>query len=149
MLIRPKMQVQKSFRIYEDVERDIALLAKLTDRSQNELANAALEELLQDNKIHFLKVAVSEHFRIQEEIGNEEPEPFEIGGIKVFVSYTDEDEFKVRLITEGEDSTMEFDNFRDYDNYLTSLSIYIDPNAEDTKKYLERRTDYRDFIKVR
>ena len=43
MLVRNKKQVQKSFRIDEDVERDLGLLSQITGRSQNELANVALE----------------------------------------------------------------------------------------------------------
>ena len=53
MFVRAKRQVQKSFRIDENVERDLGVLAKITERSQNELANVALEELLQDNKDTF------------------------------------------------------------------------------------------------
>ena len=61
MKVRKKYVVQKSFRIDEKVERDLGILAELTDRSQNDLVNVAITELLQDNKDYFLQVAVLEH----------------------------------------------------------------------------------------
>jgi predicted DNA-binding protein len=71
MLVRNKKQVQKSFRIDEDVERDLGLLSQITGRSQNELANVALEELLQDNSIHFLNIVILEHYESEVENADE------------------------------------------------------------------------------
>ena len=85
MFVRAKRQVQKSFRIDENVERDLGVLAKITERSQNELANVALEELLQDNKDYFLKVAILEHFSNEIEIAEDNLAPFEMGGLRVEV----------------------------------------------------------------
>lgn len=152
MFVRKKNQVQKSFRIDEDVERDLGLLSKLTERSQNDLANVALEELLQDNKLYFLKVSILEHFRMEMESTEETFKPFELGGIKVELEYLDEDRVKVTYSSEYEETfsrEFESDIGDDLEKYLVDLASYIDTNAEDTKKYLENRTDYRDYIKIR
>ena len=51
MIVRKKYVVQKSFRIDQRLEYDMSLLAELTNRSQNELVNAAIEGFLQDLKL--------------------------------------------------------------------------------------------------
>lgn len=150
MLVRTKRQVQKSFRIDEDVERDLGVLAKITERSQNDLANVALEELLQDNKYHFLKVVILEHF--EREIENaEEIKPFEMGGLRVEMSYTEERRVKVRFITKFEDYEREFESdiCDEIEKYFMELSLHIDNESEDVLNYLNERTDYRDYVKVR
>lgn len=151
MLVRTKRQVQKSFRIDENVERDLGVLAKITERSQNDLANVALEELLQDNKFYFLNVAILEHFTTEMENAEETLAPFEMGGLRVEVNYVDDNKVKVRIVVADEDYSKEFESdiCDEFENYLLELSIYIDREAEDTIKYLEDRTDYRDYVKVR
>ncbi len=51
MIVRKKYVVQKSFRIDQRLEYDMSLLAELTNRSQNDLVNAAIEGFLQDLKL--------------------------------------------------------------------------------------------------
>ena len=155
MLVRKKRQVQKSFRIDEEVERDLGVLAQLTERSQNDLANVAIEELLQDNRYYFLDIAVLEHFTSQSENANEVFEPFEMGGLKVEFEYCG-DVVKVHSVVKDngevvDDYTKEFDSdiSEEFENYLKDLSAYINPSAEDTVEYLNGRVDYRDYIKVR
>ena len=151
MLVKRKCVVQKSFRIDEKIENDLNLLSELTNRSQNELVNVAVMELLQDNKDAFLEVAVLEHFKEQMNLGFCEFEPFEMGGLKVEVRYIDGDKVEVRAINSVEDYTRKFDSdiSEEFESYLRKLYIYIDREAEDTKEYLNRRVDYRDYVKVR
>ena len=151
MLVKRKCVVQKSFRMDEKIESDLNLLSELTNRSQNELVNVAVMELLQDNKDAFLEVAVLEHFKEQMNLGFCEFEPFEMGGLKVEVRYIDGDKVEVRAINSVEDYTRKFDSdiSEEFESYLRKLYIYIDREAEDTKEYLNRRVDYRDYVKVR
>lgn len=156
MFIRPKKQIQKSFRIDKDVERDIGILASLTDRSQNELANVALEEMLQDNRSYFLQIAVLEHFRNQMDIGLEKFEPFKLGNVNVEVSYTKDSKVKVKyMYKEGTNILDKYERIFDsdvsdeFENYLRDLAVYINRESNDTIEYLKRRTDYRDYVRVR
>lgn len=156
MLVRKKRQVQKSFRIDEDVERDLGILAQLMERSQNDLANVALEELLQDNKYCFLNTVVLEHFKSEMERAEDELNPFEMSGLRVEVKYLENDRVSVRSIVsdEGkvvEDYTKEFESdiSDEFEAYLMDLHVYVNPQAEDTIAYLEDRVDYRDYVKVR
>ncbi len=156
MYVRKKYMVQKSFRLDEKVEKDISILAKLIDKSQNELVNCAISEFLQDNKSHFLEVAIAEHFDWQINNGIEPMEDFEMGGFTVKMKYIDDDKVEVTSYNtlDGEKdneytAVFESDISTDLEEHLKSLSIHIDRNSEDVKKYLENRTDYRDYIKVR
>lgn len=156
MLVRRKYIVQKSFRIDEQIENDLSILAQLTERSQNELVNVAITELLQDNKYYFLNVAVLEHFRPQFESAEKKLKPFELGGLRVEIEYCDNYHLKVRTIVKEndnilEDHTHEFESdiSDEFEEYINNLYIHINSSASDTKKYLEERTDYRDYIKIR
>lgn len=156
MIIRKKLQVQKSFRIDADMEKDLGILSQLTERSQNDLVNVAIKELLQDNKYYFLDISVLEHFEIEMENDKLTLEPFEMGGLRVEVSYSDNGGVKVRSIISNnteilEDYTREFESIisNEFREYLINLSKNIDIKSEDIEEYLNSRLDYRDYIKKR
>lgn len=156
MLVRKRYIVQKSFRLDQDVERDLAKLAEITEKSQNDLVSTAIVEMLQDNKIHFLNIAVYEHFMYEIEDGKEEFSTFDMGGLKVDIDISSKNNVLVRYIwtVDGkiaEDITKEFDDIgaKEFDDYLKELGQFIDINSEDTKEYIDARMDYRDYIKVR
>lgn len=155
MLIKKKFYVQKSFRVTDQVENDMALLAEATGRSQNEIFNASIAETLRDNKIYFLKYAILEHFLPA--IGNaEDCEPFNLGGVKVTMAYDDGNNavFDV-AISQGEGEvhsyTESIDLFDDkkLKQFLTDLTNDIDPTSKDVHDYLDDRTDYSDCVKIR
>lgn len=156
MYVRKKYMVQKSFRLDEQVEKDISVLAQLTERSQNELVNCAISEFLQDNKEHFLTVAILEHFDIQINNGSEPMDDFEMGGLTVRMKYIEDGKVEVYSfntidgkIVDENTSVFESDICEELERWLKNLSLYIDRDSEDVKEYLERRTDYGDYIKVR
>lgn len=156
MYVRKKYMVQKSFRLDEQVEKDISILAQLTERSQNELVNCAISEFLQDNKNHFLTVAILEHFEWQINNGSATMDDFNMGGLTVRMRYVEDDKIEVYSfntidgkVTNENTSVFESDICNELDEWLKNLSLYIERDSEDVKKYLDGRTDYTDFIKVR
>lgn len=156
MYVRKKYMVQKSFRLDEQVEKDISTLAQLTDRSQNELVNCAISEFLHDNKWHFLTVAILEHFDVQINNGSEPMDDFEMGSLTVKMRYLENDKVEVYSfntfdgkITNENTSVFESDISKELEKWLKNLSLYIDRDSEDVKDYLENRTDYGDYVKVR
>lgn len=157
MLVRKRYIVQKSFRIDEEVERDLATLAEMTGKSQNDLVNAAIIEMLQDNKNNFIQLAVYEHFMWEFETEEGVLKPFEMGGLRVEVSLIGDGSVAVRHIVSncdggvGEDYTKKFESSvsKDFDNYLKELGGYIDPQSEDSQKYLNNRLNYSEYIKIR
>ncbi len=156
MYVRKKYMVQKSFRLDEQVEKDISTLAQLTERSQNELVNCAISEFLQDNKWHFLTVAILEHFDFQINSGSVPMDDFEMGSLTVKMRYLEDDKIEVYSfntfdgkITNENTSVFESDISKELERWLKNLSLYIDRDSEDVKNYLENRTDYGDYVKVR
>lgn len=156
MLVRKKYMVQKSFRISDEIDRDLNILAKMTDKSQNELVNVAIEELLKDNRYYFLKNSILEHFENQMGNGDLYLKPFEMGGLKVEMFYKNDIEVstKATLTTEKEvvmedEKSFESDICEDLENYLRYLTEYINYESDDTVAYLEDRLDYRDYISIK
>lgn len=155
MLVRKKYMVQKSFRIDEKIDRDITIISKLTDRSQNELVNCAISEFLMDNGRYFIEIAVLEHFMFQINNGSELIEDFEMGSLTVKMEYVNDEKVRVSgfNIIDGErtnefSTEFESDICEELEDYLKGLSLFIDDNSDDVKKYLESRMDYRDYVKV-
>lgn len=149
MLVRTKEQVQKSFRIDKNIEKDLCVLSELTNRSQNDLANVALKELLQDNKFRFLKNVIWEHFICQIEDGEAKFEPFKMGGVEVKLTF-DDNSIKIESkIGDDDFYTKKYETIESVKEDLVDLSDYIDVSSSDTIEYVNDRTDYRDYVKIR
>lgn len=160
MKARKKYVVPKSYRIDYRLECDLYLLAELTNRSQNDLVNAAIEGFLQDNAEWILQNALVEHFETVLVHTYEDYEhTFKMGGIEVSL---DEEDTKYRLhvsINRGIESmddeyekcisVSDEDAEEQLKEYLRNLARCIDPESEDTKEYLKNRVDYSDYEPVK
>lgn len=157
MLARKKYVVPKSYRIDYRFECDMYLLSELTNRSQNDLVNAAIEGFLQDNAEWFLKNALVEHFKtVLDHTYEEYDHAFKMGGLEVSLEEGDT-EYKLHIsINRGikslDDDYVKKISISDDDaeekleEYLRNLGAYIDPESEDAKEYLKKRLDYRDYV---
>lgn len=158
MFVRKRSYVQKSFRLDSQIENDLALLAEATEKSQNEIVNESISETLQDNKLYFLRYAVMEHFIHALESG-EDCEPFELGELKVSMSYGEEDNISFDVTVKVDDKKNDtfaktFDVLNDgkkIKEFLIGLSIYLEASCDFSmiEKYLADRTDYRNYVKIR
>lgn len=160
MVARKKYVVQKSFRIDQRLEWDTCILAELTNRSQNDLVNAAIESFLQDNAEWILQNAIVEQFEtVIDHTYEEYDRTFKMGGVKVTL---DEEDAEYRLhifikrgIESVDDEYEKFISISDEDaeeqlkEHLRYLGTYIDPESEDAKEYLENRVDYSDYISTK
>ena len=157
MRIRAKKQVQKSFRLDERIERDLGILAAMTERSQNDLVNIALSELLQDNKEYFLKIAIREHFENQIRIGVKRLEPFIMSRVKVDAKYIDDDKVEIQYSFKDKNGNYDEptskiyvnDSCREFKADLEGLGYFLEINDDDVHEYLKQRTDYSDYVKVK
>ena len=157
MLARKKYIVPKSYRIDYRFECDMYLLSELTNRSQNDLVNAAIESFLQDNAEWFLQNALVEHFKtVLDHTCEEYDHVFKMGGLEVCLEEGDS-EYKLHIfINRGikslDDDYVKKISISDDDaedkleECLRNLGAYINPESEDAKKYLENRLDYRDYV---
>ena len=90
------------------------------------------------------------------DIGLEKFEPFKLGNVNVEVSYTKDSKVKVKyMYKEGTNILDKYERIFDsdvsdeFENYLRDLAVYINRESNDTIEYLKRRTDYRDYVRVR
>lgn len=156
MIVRKKYVVQKSFRIDQRLEYDMSLLAELTNRSQNDLVNAAIEGFLQDNAEWILQNAIVEQFAPVFEYTGEDYNPvFKMGGVEVTLNDSEGfyrthcvikrgiesiDDYEKRIAISDEDAETKLKE------HLRYVASYIDPESEDTREYLKKRVDYSDYI---
>lgn len=159
MLVRKKYLVQKSFRIDRDLESDLSILAEVTNRSQNDLVNNAIQSFLIENGIWFLEYALVEHYSgIIELTGGEYDPIFKMGGLTVElfnengfykIHYTLEENKKIVEDYTKEISVSSDDAETELKEYLIFLSQHIDSKSEDAKRYLNERLDYNDFTQAK
>lgn len=159
MFVRKKNVVQKSFRIDQRVEADIALLAELTNRSQNDLVNSAIEEFLKDNGQWFVDNVIVEHYLPIFEYTGEDYDPiFKLDSVTVELK--DEDGFySVHCIVTNQDKVVEdwtdkipiaMDNAEEkLKECLRFIASFIDLDSADVKEYIKERLDYDDFVRVK
>lgn len=157
MLARKKYIVPKSYRIDHRFECDMHLLSQLTNRSQNDLVNAAIEGFLQDNAEWFLKNALVEHFKtVLDHTYEKYDHFFKMGGLEVSLEEGDT-EYKLHVSINRGIETMDDDYEKcisisddgaedKLEEYLRNLGAYIDPESDDSKEYLKDRLDYRDYV---
>lgn len=159
MRVRKKYVVQKSFRIDQRVEYDMYMLAELTNRSQNDLVNAAIEEFLKDNGKWFLENAIVEQYSpIFECTGEDFDHHFYMGGVTVDLEddkgyyttrYKIEKDGIVVEEYEASISISDEDAEKELKERLRYIASYIDEESEDSQRYLEKRIDYSDYTPVR
>lgn len=153
MIFSNKRRSKATFEIKSDVLTDIGTLSELTGFTVNEIVNEALEQVLNDNKYSFVKLAVYEHFMSEFENGEDEIEPFELANLRVEMSYNN-GEYEVRCIIKDDDGNIADDYTRTFlgindelDKWLKELGLYININHEDVKDYLSERFDYREIFR--
>ncbi len=156
MFVRKKYVVQKSFRIDRRLEYDTYLLAELTNRSQNDLVNIAIEGILQDNAEWILQNAIVEQFQtVIEKTYEEYNRIFKMGGVQVILDEEDsfynicisikrgiesiDDEYEKRISISDEDAEEELKELLRY------VGSYIDPESKDSIEYMKKRVDYSDY----
>lgn len=159
MFVRKKNVVQKSFRVDQRVEADIALLAELTNRSQNDLVNSAIEEFLKDNGQWFVNNVIVEHYSPIFEYTGDVYEPvFKLDGVAVELK--DEDGiYSVHCIVTNRDKVVEDwtdkipiakDNAEEeLKERLRFIASFINVDSSDVKEYIKERLDYDDFVRVK
>lgn len=153
MVFGNKRREKVVIEVKPEVLADIRTLSEMTGFTVDEIACEALEQVLNDNKYKFVKLAVYEHFMNQLENANEEYEPFEMGGLHVEMYYINK-QFKIKSIIKCENGfvkdefTKVFENtFDEFENWLKYLGENIDIRCKDVEEYLSERMDYREIFR--
>ena len=149
-MLRRKETIQKSIRFDEKLAEDIEYLAKELGRTQNELVNIAVADLIEANKTYFAKLIIVDELYNIFENGHEEGE-FSNDSLRVKIDYDSEkDEFSMNFEVLGRDGQVidqDTGVYADIDKLyyvLTQLAlIHIDFNSEEVQYYLKHRLDYK------
>lgn len=110
------------------------------------------EQVLNDNKYSFVRMAVYDHFMPKFEDADEEYEPFELGGLRVEIKYVN-DKYEVKSTIKDKENnlvdeyTKQFDDiFDDMEEWLKYLGININFGSDDVEEYLKERINYREIF---
>lgn len=149
-MLRRKYTVQKSIRFDEKLADDLGYLAEQTERTQNDLVNIAVENLLTENKSYFIRLAFVDNLFDFFENGAE-TESCEIGGIHVTVRSEDESPYYRIQVTFKDEEGNVIESFEhssdDIDEIKNELMDYAEyhlyPDDKDVQEYLKHRLDYK------
>ena len=144
-MLQKKIYVSKTIRFDERISEDLGILAIILERTQNELVNIAVEDLILQNKNWFAKNIIVDFFKPYLAGDYDEiPEKFEWDDLKVTVNINADDSLTVHVDDPEEKFEKNFKSRTDYESFLRELaSQYIDFNSESVKKYLDLRLNYK------
>ena len=144
-MLKKKSWVTKSIRFEEKISEDLTILSNMLDRTQNELVNIAVENLLKSNKIWFAQNIIVDFFKAELNNGIEPKDVFTADNITVKLTYQNE-KIVVEAKTTNEEFTKIFDDMDvdELEKYLRELALhYVDFNTAYVKNYLETRLNYQ------
>lgn len=144
-MLKKKSWVTKSIRFEEKISDDLTILSKILDRTQNELVNIAVENLLKSNSAWFAQNIIVDFFKCDIDNGIEPKDMFEADNITVKVKYINDDVVVyVKLPDEQFSKTFADNDVEGYEKYLRELALcYVDFNTAYVKSYLEDRLNYQ------
>jgi len=157
-MLKKKYVVQKSFRINQELELDLGLLAELTNRTQNDLVNNAIENCIIENKYWIGTNIIVEHYSpIFDATGEEYDDVFTMQNLKVDLQYgSGEFIISYEAVEDGEDVKYEKripysgdGEFKEHDELKACLRYlameHLDFEKEDMINYLKERLNYKAF----
>lgn len=148
-MLRRKYTIQKSIRFDEKLAEDLEFLAKELERTQNDLVNIAVEDLIHDNKAYFVKLMIKDELYDFLE-GNCSTGHFDGAGLKIDAKWDEsEDKFCLDIYHEDDKGNaihekMESISFDELEKYLTERAPFLlNRDSEDVKEYLKERLNYK------
>lgn len=158
-MLEKKEAIQKTFRIDLKTNNNFELLSEILERTQNDLANIAIQDLLEENAIWLShNIFVDYAFEFFENCNDSE---FEIDNVKVRIRYIENDEEisekqnNIKLTVEIKENGIILDSweklYNEFSNNweqkikkdLRELYYYINPNCLEIKNYLEQLNNYK------
>lgn len=152
-MLKKKGFVQKTFRLDSNVNEDFETLSEILDRTQNDLANVAIEDLLKDNKYWIAKNILVDY--ASDFFYQYADTKFEVEGIIVELKEVEEDVILLKIVQKGTDGGIiqqiekEYNcvKDKDYDKKIkTELRYFgslIDYNSKSINEYLKEKLNYK------
>lgn len=144
-MLKKKSWVTKSIRFEEKISEDLTILSKMLDRTQNELVNIAVENLIKANSAWFAQNIIVDFFKCDIDNGVEPKEAFEVNNISIKVKHNNDDIVVfVKLPDEQFSKAFAGNDIEGYEKYLRELALcYVDFNTVYVKSYLDNRLNYQ------
>lgn len=152
-MLKKKGFVQKTFRLDCNVNEDFETLSEILDRTQNDLANIAIEDLLNNNKYWIARNILVDYasdffYQYADTI-------FEVDDIVVELKETKEGIICLKIVQKDADGSIiqeiekEYNSVedKDYDEKIKKELRYfgslIDCNSRTIKEYLKEKLNYK------
>ncbi len=153
-MLGKKETVQKTFRLDSKVNDNLEVLSEILERTQNDLVNVAIQDLLEENDIWLARnIFVDYAFDFFMNCDNVK---FEIDEVSVELNYIENNkENDVRLKVAIKDGNKILDSYEQLYNSLNTsfkndlkkelreLSYHIDQNCEEVTHYLKQVNNYK------
>lgn len=153
-MLGKKETVQKTFRLDSKVNDNLEVLSEILERTQNDLVNVAIQDLLEENDIWLAhNIFVDYAFDFFMNCNNVK---FEIDEVSVEINYIENNkENDVQLKVSIKDGNKILDSYEQLYNSLNTsfesdlkkelreLSYHIDQNCEEVKHYLKQVNNYK------
>lgn len=152
-MLKKKGFVQKTFRLDCNVNEDFETLSEILERTQNDLANVAIEELINDNKYWIAKNILVDY--ASDFFYQYEDTIFEVCGMHVELKEIKEDIFYLKIVQKDANGVIiqqiekEYNAIEDkeYDKKIIKELRYfgslIDYNAKEVQEYLREKLNYK------
>lgn len=152
-MLRKKGTVQKTFRLDADVNDDFEILCEILERTQNDLANVAIEDLLNDNKYWIARNILADY--ASEFFCQYQDTKFEVEGIEVELKEIEEDIIQLKIKQKDVDKSVIQEIERKYNSMedkeyeekikkeLRYFGSLIDYNSESVQAYLKEKLNYK------
>lgn len=143
MLTR-KTYAQKTVRMEENVMECLESLSEILGRTQNELVNIAIENLIKCNKVWMAKDIVHYYFKVfLENGGTKETHDFDL--FKVTITGNEDDSYDTTVTFEnGEQETYHFNDYgAPLKDYLRRLADDLDQDSALVQNYLKGRLNFQ------
>lgn len=152
-MLKKKNIVQKTFRLDADINDDFETLCDILERTQNDLANVAIQDLIEDNKYWIAKNILVDY--ASDYFYNFNDVNFEVENIKVEIKEKDSDIVYLKITHKDDEGNLiqevekeyHSDIDKDYDRKIEKQLRYfgtlIDYNSETVQRYLKEKLNYK------
>lgn len=152
-MLKKKGIVQKTFRLDCNINEDFETLSEILDRTQNDLANVAIEELLNDNQYWIARNILVDY--ASDFFYQYADTTFKVDCIEVELKEVKEDVIHLKIIQKDTDGSIiqkvkkEYNvvEDKDYDKKIKQELRYfgslIDYDTKEIKEYLKEKLNYK------
>nr|DAO64960.1 MAG TPA: transcriptional repressor [Caudoviricetes sp.] len=150
-MLKKKGIVQKTFRLDYDLNEDFETLCEILERTQNDLANVAIQNLLEDNKDWLAKNILVDY--AVDFFWNASDSQFEVDNVNVQIKYNEDESVHLKIIHKDTDGSIIQTVDKTYKNdteaekkikyYLRYFGQVIDRNCMQMQEYLKDKLNYK------